>query len=90
MNNDQKIKTILRQPYCRVILPEPTSGTYSCFIPDFPGCVSQGDTWLDATANLEEAAKAWLAAVLDMGQQVPEPQWYRKLPGLADTDPEEF
>lgn len=85
---DDRIKAILARPYCRVLIPE--ADGVSAFIPDFRGCVSCGDTIEEAQRNLEAAAAAWLAAVLDRGQQVPEPSWYRKIPGLADVEPEEF
>lgn len=85
---DDRIKTILARPYCRVLIPKHDG--VSAFIPDFRGCVSCGDTIEAAQHNLEEAAAAWLPAVLDAGQRVPEPSWYRKIPGLADLEPEAF
>ena len=40
-------------------------GTYSMTVPELPGCVSQGDSIEEATANITEAAGGWLACQHD-------------------------
>lgn len=37
-------------------------GAYCAEVPSLPGCVSDGDTFDEAVANIREAAELWLAA----------------------------
>ena len=68
------VETYLRQPYARVLIPDKDTKTYTAKIVEFPGCVAQGDTPAEAYDRLEEAARNWLEATLEMGQTVPQPQ----------------
>ena len=43
-------------------------------IPEFPGCISQGDSPDEAYARLHDAALAWIEAAQDLGQPIPDPQ----------------
>jgi predicted RNase H-like HicB family nuclease len=63
----------LNRPYCRVLIPDPETDTYAAMILEFPGCVTQGSTPDEAYERLEEAARAWIEAVVDLGQTIPEP-----------------
>jgi len=63
----------LTQPYSRILIPDEKSGTFAAEILEFPGCVSQGDTAQEAYERLEEAAKGWIEAALDLGQEIPPP-----------------
>ncbi|MDO9533445.1 MAG: toxin-antitoxin system HicB family antitoxin [Deltaproteobacteria bacterium] len=63
----------LKEPYSRVLIPDEESGTYTAVILEFPGCIAQGDTPQEAYENLEEAAKDWIAAALDLKQEIPSP-----------------
>lgn len=47
-----------------VLYPD-ADGGYMAEAPALPGCYSEGDTLEDATANIREAAEAWLAAAHD-------------------------
>ena len=62
----------LSRPYMRRLVPE-VDGGYSASIPEFPGCYAEGNTADDAMRNLESAAKAWLVAALESGQNIPDP-----------------
>jgi predicted RNase H-like HicB family nuclease len=42
-------------------------------VPDLPGCFSAGDTLDEAMTGAEEAAAAWIDAVLAAGQTIPAP-----------------
>lgn len=66
------IEEVLRRPYSRVITPD-SEGGYTAEIVEFPGCVTQGETLEEAYANLEDAARSWLEAVIEQDQVVPEP-----------------
>lgn len=63
----------LREPYSRILIPDPDTSGFTAKILEFPGCIAEGDTPQEAYANLEEAAKGWIRAALDMGQSIPEP-----------------
>jgi len=68
----KKIDEMLKKPYARVITPAPEGG-YTAEVVEFPGCVTQGETVEEAYANLEDAAREWLEAVIQAQQVVPEP-----------------
>jgi predicted RNase H-like HicB family nuclease len=61
----------LKAPYARILIPE-TDGTYTAEILEFPGCFAQGETPAETYANLEEAARSWLASALEQKQEIPE------------------
>ena len=48
-------------------IPEATGG-YSLVVPALPGCFSEADTLEEATANVVDAAEAWLAAGHDLNK----------------------
>ena len=64
----------LTRPYKRVLIPDAESGTFAAMIPEFPGCISQGDSPDEAYARLHDAALAWIEAAQDLGQPIPDPQ----------------
>jgi antitoxin HicB len=65
-------KEILKQPYARILTPDP-DGRVTAEIMEFPGCVAFGDNATSALANLEEVAAEWIAAAVEQGQNIPEP-----------------
>ncbi len=46
--------------YTAVFEPDTDAGGYSVTIPALPGCVSEGDTFEDAYANIKEAAELYV------------------------------
>lgn len=50
--------------YTAVFEPEKTGG-YSVAIPALPGCISQGETFEEALANIKEAAELYLEDLKD-------------------------
>jgi len=69
---EKTVNELLKQPYTRIVRPAEEGG-FVAEVLEFPGCVTQGETVEEAYANLEEAARGWLEAVIDIGQNVPEP-----------------
>lgn len=45
--------------------------------PDLPGCLTQGDTFEEARANLVDAIEVWLMAGLRQGEDPPAVNGYR-------------
>jgi predicted RNase H-like HicB family nuclease len=63
---------ILKKSYTRTVVPE-ADGSFTAEILEFPGCVASGDTAAEALANIEDVALDWIAAVLEQGQNIPDP-----------------
>lgn len=45
----------------KAIVRPAEEGGYYAEIPAFPGCVTEGDSWEEVVANLEDALRGWLA-----------------------------
>lgn len=54
-------------------LPKEDGGGFLITIPDFPGCMSDGETIEEAIANGRDAFLAWISAAIDMGRSIPKP-----------------
>ena len=48
-------------------------GGYAAYVPDLPGCVSDGATPDEATRNVQGAIVEWIATALQHGIPVPSP-----------------
>jgi antitoxin HicB len=46
--------------YTAVFEPDKELGGYTAYIPALPGCISEGDTFEQAAANIHEAAVLYL------------------------------
>lgn len=77
---DSAAASYLKQPYARLVVPE-TDGTFRAEVLEFPGCIATGDTASQALAALKEAAKDWLIAALERGQNIPDPVEYSEFSG---------
>ena len=54
----------------KVALKQSEEG-FSVSVPGLPGCWSQGDTELEALANIREAIREYLKALAELNQEVP-------------------
>lgn len=57
---------------------------FGAFFPDFPGCVSAGDTIQETARNAEEALRGHVAAMVRDGDAIPSPTALDDIP--ADPD----
>jgi antitoxin HicB len=48
-------------------------GGFAAFVPDLPGCMSDGETQQEAIANVQDAIRVWIEAAEEMGRAVPPP-----------------
>jgi predicted RNase H-like HicB family nuclease len=48
-------------------------GGYLAYVPDLPGCVSDGATDAEAIANVYDAVAAWIERAREMGRPIPPP-----------------
>jgi predicted RNase H-like HicB family nuclease len=70
----------LNKPYERRLTPDEDGG-YVATIQEFPGLVAEGETAEEAISNLESAAESWIEAVLESGQEIPEPTTFSGFSG---------
>ncbi len=54
-------------------LSESDGGGFVAFVPDLPGCMSDGETPEEALANVRDAIEEWMAAARDLGHEIPAP-----------------
>ena len=54
-------------------LPPADGGGFVALVPDLPGCMSDGNTPIEAFSNVQDAIACWIEAATDMGRPVPDP-----------------
>ena len=59
--------------YPIAIEPGDEDHAFGVVVPDLPGCFSAGDTLDEALVNAEEAVVAWIDAMLDSAEVIPQP-----------------
>ena len=61
--------------YSVIVVPltEEDGGGYLGFVPDLPGCMSDGETRQEAVANAEDAMEEWLLEQEARGVDIPVP-----------------
>ncbi|MEK7561777.1 MAG: type II toxin-antitoxin system HicB family antitoxin [Patescibacteria group bacterium] len=57
------------------VFQEETDGGFSVWVPDLPGCASQGETFEEALSNIKEAIELYLE---DDATDLPEPADYKQ------------
>ena len=55
----------------QVYLAQDENGVFVATCPTLPGCVSQGQTRAEATANIREAIEGYLKSLVKHGDPVP-------------------
>jgi predicted RNase H-like HicB family nuclease len=53
------------------VLEREEDGGYSVWVPELPGCASQGDTRAEALANIRDAIQCYLDALGELGRAPP-------------------
>lgn len=51
-----------------VVFEPAEEGGYTVFVPMLPGCVTEGDTFEEATENVKDAIKGYLLASKEWGE----------------------
>jgi len=64
--------TIVVQP-----LSEEDGGGYVAFVPDLPGCLSDGETGVEALERAHDAIQEWIKRAITLGHPIPEPRRQR-------------
>lgn len=57
--------------YIAVFEPDKEKGGYTVTIPALPGCISEGDTFEGALANIKEAAELYLEVMQNKTKNIP-------------------
>lgn len=60
-------------PYRMEIVEDKDEGGFVVSYPDLPGCLTCGDTMEEALENAADAKKEWLAAAIEEGIEINEP-----------------
>ena len=55
------------------VIYEEGETNWGAYIPDLPGCVSIGDTFLEVQENIKEAIALYLEVLQEDGQPIPQP-----------------
>ena len=63
----------LKKPYTYCLIWDAESQTWTGKVKEFPGCFAQNSHAGDAVTDLRYAVIDWIAAALDLGQEIPEP-----------------
>jgi predicted RNase H-like HicB family nuclease len=63
----------LDRPYHFILVYDSESETWTGTVKEFPGCIAQ-DNAIMILESLWWAARDWIAAALDLGQEIPEPE----------------
>ncbi len=55
----------------KVIFEPAEEGGYAVYVPSLPGCISEGNTYEEALANIKEAIKEWIEVCKQVGDEIP-------------------
>jgi predicted RNase H-like HicB family nuclease len=58
----------------KAVFEEEADGGFSVYVPDLPGCASQGDTFQEAVRNIHEAVEGYLEGLRMDGLPIPKPR----------------
>lgn len=53
-------------------LTEEDGGGYLAYVPELPGCMSDGETLEEALKNVQDTIKCWIETAKELGRKVPE------------------
>ena len=71
--------------YYPAIVDKDPDSDFSVLFPDFPGCVSAGDSVDEALRSAEEALSGHIGLMLDDGDEIPEPTPLEKVARESDA-----
>lgn len=67
----KKVVKTKNYKFLAVINPAEEGGFYA-YCPLLPGCVTQGETYAETIANIEEAIEAYLEVMVEFGDPIPQ------------------
>ncbi|MCM1245141.1 MAG: type II toxin-antitoxin system HicB family antitoxin [Roseburia sp.] len=66
--------------YPAIFTPCEEKSGYTVEVPDLPGCVSEGDTLIEAIEMGTDAASGWILGELEDGHDIPKPSKHTDIP----------
>lgn len=60
-----------------VVLESQSEGGFTAYVPDLPGCISEGDAVDDALAMIRDAIEGYLAVQAERGEPLPDVQHHK-------------
>lgn len=49
-------------------------GAFISEVPELPGCMADGKTYLDVMKNTETVINEWIETAIELGREVPQPK----------------
>ena len=49
-------------------------GCFVVEVPELPGCMADGATYMEAVTNAQTAIRLWIETARDIGRKIPEPR----------------
>lgn len=62
---------LMNQLRYTVLIEKNEDDGYTVTVPSLPGCISEGDTWDDAIANITEAIEGYLDVLDELHKPIP-------------------
>jgi predicted RNase H-like HicB family nuclease len=56
--------------YYKIIIEPQEEGGYTAYVPKLPGCVSEGETYDETLANIQEAFELYLESLKDRNKTI--------------------
>ena len=67
-----------------ILYPDREDGGWVAEVPSLPGCVSQGETQLEALSNIRDAMEGWLATAREFGDPIPEEDFGSRVVAIVE------
>lgn len=65
-----------RSLFYKVIFEPAEEGGYTVYVPALPGCISEGDTYSEALANIKEAIQLYIETLRERGKEIPQDDYH--------------
>jgi antitoxin HicB len=74
--NQKTIDYFLNLPYTIEVIREtdPDEPGWAARVVELPGCITQGDDFIELGEMVQDAMRAWIEMALEDGQEIPEPR----------------
>jgi len=71
--NGKSVSYYMHLPYAYEVTPDSSGVGFVISIKELPGCLSQGDTIMEAMARMREVMEGWFFICIEDGLAIPEP-----------------
>jgi predicted RNase H-like HicB family nuclease len=71
---------IMPDYFYKAVIESQSEGGFTAYVPGLPGCVSEGETYEEALANIREALELYLEVQRDRGGEIrPDPVHFTEM-----------